>query len=283
MLERIIGLTLISNISDFSHRRMEDSILPRVEAFCKANSLRPLLIVYAGSIANGVASTPVNDHDVRGIVVRSLEAYVTLDEVSRKVDSFSLDEGSLDLQLWDVRKACWLLATSNQRATEMLSSSVVLFSDSDFVNRLKKVTLANLSPFKLGMNYKSDAEAHFSKHIDKLAQVNRKKYLYYLRGVLSLLWLSENSNSRNFPPVNFDELLSAVESNLSVQAALEARKLFREKREGRFVGQLLPPVPELDALMQQHDLSLLVSKLETARPLIADFDQLIADTILKFK
>jgi predicted nucleotidyltransferase len=37
--------------------------------------------------------------------VRPLLEYVTLDEPRRKVESFSLEEGNLDLQLWDIRKA----------------------------------------------------------------------------------------------------------------------------------------------------------------------------------
>lgn len=93
-----------------------------------------------------------SDEDVRVIVVQNFSQYVMLDEPVRKIDSCSLMERTLDLQLWDVRKALHLLWTSNQSAMDMHFSPIVLHcEDVTLLEELQSVTMSNLSPSKAGL------------------------------------------------------------------------------------------------------------------------------------
>lgn len=257
---------------------MEPQLLDRIQSFCRAHHLTLLLAVVCGSRANGVASQR-SDFDVRGIVVRPFVAYVTIVDTVRKEDSFSLEDGDLDLQLWDIRKAMSLLATSNQRAVEMLFSPLVLFQDAELIPVLQRLARQNVSPDKLAFFYMNDCHVHFKKHIDGQTQVDRKRYIYVTRGLLSVLWLA---HCHELPPANLDQLLTGMESHLSAEFVQETRQLYDEKRKGKFVEfPLLPRIDAIDMAVGKVDMNNLVQQCasRTVRPNIEAFDELLAKVI----
>jgi predicted nucleotidyltransferase len=51
-------------------------------------------------------NSPGSDYDVRGVVVRRFVDYVSLDEPLRKLDSWSVEQGELDLQVTKAKGFC---------------------------------------------------------------------------------------------------------------------------------------------------------------------------------
>lgn len=216
---------------------------------------------------------------MRGVVARPLVEYVTLDEPRRKVESFGLEEGRVDLQLWDIRKACALLASSNQRALEMLLSPLVVAVHGEARARLQELWARHGSLHRLALHYVNDAELHWSKFIaPAAATLDGKKYLFLARSICSIVYIAEHGA---LPPIVFAELLGATRHAVGEGVAAELERLMAAKRQST-VGQW-PRVALLDAWYAGAGLA------ERARAVAArhseaaqgEFDALIANVILK--
>ncbi len=253
------------------------AVAARVQQFCRDNRLQLLFATCTGSRAMGLAG-PHSDFDVRGVVVRRLLEYVTLDEPRRKVESFSLEEGNIDLQLWDIRKACALVAASNQRALEMLVSPFSVVSGAA-QERMRELWRRHGSLHRLALHFVNDAELHWSKFIaSNAATLDGKKYLFLARSICSIVFIAER---RELPPLVLAELVAATRHALGPEVEAELRRLMAAKREGK-VGDW-PRVPALDAWYQGAALAELARRVEPRHSEAgqSEFDELIEEEIKK--
>lgn len=99
-------------------------ITSRLSGLEKAEVVRVGYAVESGSRAWGFASVD-SDYDVRFLYVRKPEWYFSVN-VERRRDVIELPiDGDLDINGWDLRKACQLLRKSNPPLLEWLHSPIV--------------------------------------------------------------------------------------------------------------------------------------------------------------
>jgi hypothetical protein len=55
-----------------------EELLPTVLEVCKQHNVTLIFACLSGSFPNGVGTNGVSDFDIRGVVVRDLEAYISL-------------------------------------------------------------------------------------------------------------------------------------------------------------------------------------------------------------
>jgi predicted nucleotidyltransferase len=108
-------------------------------------------------------------------------------------------------KVWDVRKACALLASSNQRALEMLFSELVLIDRFGFGGKLQEVVRGCLSLSRLALHFVNDAEMHYSRFIAPMTLLDCKKYVFLMRSVLSIRAIEV---TRALPPISYSDLVS---------------------------------------------------------------------------
>lgn len=85
------------------------AIRSRLDALARERDVRVLFAVESGSRAWGLAS-PDSDYDVRAVIVRPEDAYLS---VSQPSEDMAFIEGDFDLSAWDLRKFLRLLRKSN--------------------------------------------------------------------------------------------------------------------------------------------------------------------------
>jgi predicted nucleotidyltransferase len=253
--------------------------LSEILAFCSENGLCLLFASVTGSRAMGLQSA-ASDFDVRGVVVRSLADYVTLDEPRRKLDSWGYERKSMDLQLWDIRKACSLLASSNQRALEMLFSPLEVFDLDGFGDKLKARALSCLSLSRLALHFVNDAEMHYSRFICPFEKLDCKKYIFLLRSVFAIRCILAK---KHMPPINYDELMKGAGDCMTKETENVLIRLLMLKRSGDTLEK--PREPLLEQFYLASDLGSLAKQIvETKSDAAAavgkdHFDLLIVDVL----
>jgi uncharacterized protein len=199
------------------------------------------VVLYAaesGSRAWGFAS-PDSDFDVRFLHVHPRDWYLTLAE-ERDVIERPLDERSVDLAGWDIRKALRLLLRSNPALYEWLVSPIV-YVDSPLRAELKALFEAAASPRAVAHHYWSIARGQWRSNIDGRNEVRLKKYFYLVRPLLSLAWVVQHKEP---PPMSIGDLLDGSDLPPAPRRAVET--LLREKRATPELGAR-PPIREIDA------------------------------------
>lgn len=214
-----------------------NAIRNRLSAIEQENSVRILLASESGSRAWGFAS-PNSDYDVRGIYVRSVEWYLSIN-VENKRDVIEVSEGELDIALWDLRKALKLGAKSNPALFEWFVSPHVYIdtAESHYIS-------AQLAPFysprRAAYHYRQMAKNNFDRYLQG-NRVKLKKFLYVVRPILVLHWLSEIHFSHDsiVPPILFSVLFdeSVRRGNIRDNVAYEIVKLVERKCAGDELGE----------------------------------------------
>jgi hypothetical protein len=216
---------------------MRAHIVARLAAVAAEEGVRILYAVESGSRAWGFPS-PDSDFDVRFVYVHRRDWYVSLAE-PRDVIERPLDEKSVDLTGWDIRKGLRLLLRSNPALYEWLVSPIV-YSDSPLRAELGSLFEAHASPRALAHHYWSIARGQWRSEIEGRAQVRLKKYLYVVRPLLSLAWVAERGTP---PPMAIGDLLAQSALPATARTAIET--LLREKRETPELGAR-PPIAAID-------------------------------------
>ncbi len=254
----------------------EENLL-EIERFCSENNLVLLFASVTGSRAMGLCSED-SDFDVRGVVVRKLSDYVTLDEPRRKIDSWAFERGKIDFQVWDIRKACSLLASSNQRALEMLFSPLVVVDNHGFGKKLKEKSQSCLSLSRLALHFVNDADMHFTRFISPQNNgLDQKKYIFLLRSIFAIRTILQEGT---LPPINYAELIRRGNYDGSVpENVMDALKAVLDlKRKGMTQDQ--PRVPILENYYLSCDLASMAKKVPSSEDAgKSHFDELIARTI----
>lgn len=212
---------------------MEKLICSKLHEIEKENNVKILLAVESGSRAWGFAS-PDSDYDVRFIYVRPKEDYLRLENV-RDVIELPIDD-VLDINGWDLQKTLRLLYKSNPTLFEWFSSPIV-YLETDFADRFRKIMGEYFSTKKSLYHYISMAEGNYREYL-KTEMVRAKKYFYVLRPVLTCRWILERGTQ---PPMLFRELM---ESELPKELVPEVEKLLDLKMNSPEIKE----IPRVDRI-----------------------------------
>jgi predicted nucleotidyltransferase len=177
--------------------------------------------------------------------------------------------------LWDIRRVCNLLNQSNQRAWEMFNSGIVLFRRENTMVEMRQIAESSLSLQKLGFNYLSDCEIHYERHL-KISPLNRKKYIYLVRGFLSILYLRK---FQSVPPVNLFHLARAVAEE--VDCMVEIEQLFVDKKAGKFINVKSDKIPQIETFYLSRDWKAQVLALPTKNADKRAFDRFMKKCVLE--
>ena len=180
---------------------MKELIVSKLKQIEKEQNVKILLAVESGSRAWGFAS-PDSDYDVRFIYVRPAKDYLRLEKTRDVIELPIHDE--LDINGWDLQKTLRLLYRSNPTLFEWFSSPIV-YLETDFADRFRKVMMDYFSIKKSLYHYISMAEGNYREYL-KGEMVKAKKYFYVLRPVLACQWVLDRSTP---PPMLFSELAAA--------------------------------------------------------------------------
>jgi hypothetical protein len=194
-----------------------------------------LYAVESGSRAWGFESRD-SDYDVRFIYARAALDYLRI-RPARDVIELPI-AGDLDVNGWDIVKALNLFRSSNPTLLEWLRSPIVYREQGAFAESLRALTMESVSKRRMGYHYLSMAGGQFRDYIDGRSEVSSKKYLYALRPLLCLNWITQYGTP---PPTAVKEMIPA----LSLPAAVLDRlnELIARKMSGGEVG--LGPADEV--------------------------------------
>lgn len=231
-----ISSTILSHLEDIEHQY----------------DVRVLLAVESGSRARGLFSDE-SDWDVRFVYVNKLDWYLNVNE-ERDVIEEMFDD-NIDMVGWELRKTLRLFQKSNPSLMEWLHSPVVYRADEKFLSRMRAMEPVYFNPIKTMYHY----ESLYIKHDKRYLQDSTnplKRFLHYLRGILSCRWLEQH---KTMPPVLFSELVKATVDDDSIRQKINV--LIALKRQTKENDNL-----EVDA-----------SLVEYARKLAKHFEQTIPD------
>ena len=218
---------------------MRKKIKEQLRRIEDAENIKILLAVESGSRAWGFAS-PDSDYDVRFVYIRSLEDYLRLDAI-RDVIELPIDD-VLDINGWDVQKTLRLLHKSNPTLFEWFSSPIV-YLETDFADRFRKIMGEYFSTKKSLYHYISMAEGNYREYL-KTEMLRTKKYFYVLRPVLACRWILEKGTP---PPMLFRELM---ESELPKELVPEVEKLLDLKMNSPEIKEI-PRVDKINEYLNE--------------------------------
>ncbi|MBQ1730856.1 MAG: nucleotidyltransferase domain-containing protein [Bacteroidales bacterium] len=231
---------------------INSTILSYLEDIEHQYDVRVLLAVESGSRARGLFSDE-SDWDVRFVYVNKLDWYLNVNE-GRDVIEEMFDD-NIDMVGWELRKTLRLFQKSNPSLMEWLHSPFIYRADEDFLSRMRAMEPVYFNPIKTMYHY----ESLYIKHDKRYLQDSTnplKRFLHYLRGILSCRWLEQH---KTMPPVLFSELVKATVDDDSIRQKINV--LIALKRQTKENDNL-----EVDA-----------SLVEYARKLAEHFEQTIPD------
>ena len=228
------------------------TILSHLEDIERKYDVRVLLAVESGSRARGLFSDE-SDWDLRFVYVNKLDWYLNVNE-ERDVIEEMFDD-NIDMVGWELRKTLRLFQKSNPSLMEWLHSPVIYRADEKFLSRMRALEPKYFNPIKTMYHYESLYIKHDKRYLQD--SVNPlKRFLHYLRGILSCRWLEEH---KTMPPVLFEELVqSTVEDEVIRQKINDLIALKRQTK-------------------QNDNLEVDASLVEYARHLADHFEQTISD------
>lgn len=243
-------------------KQMREKIQAQLRRIEVQEKVRILFAAESGSRAWGFAS-PDSDYDVRFIYIRSQQDYLKL-KLDRDVIGLPLDP-VLDINGWDLQKTLRLLHKSNPSLFEWISSPII-YLETAFADRLRKLTGNYFSPKKAIYHYISMAEGNYREYL-KSDVVKAKKYFYVLRPVLACSWILHRKTP---PPMRFSELM---EAELPEHLMPDVKQLFELKIKAPEV-KLIPKIPVINSYLEESiaDIRSVVNSLEDA--FLPDWEEL---------
>jgi len=204
---------------------MKDRILTLLHNMEEKHGIRILMAVSYGSRSFGYASAE-SDWDVRFIYINQPEWYFSIAKTDDSV-KLMLDDEKLDIEGYDLKKALSLLAKTNPNESDWLHAKDYLIVDRDFLQTMQAFEAQCYNRHHAMYHFYSISLKHNQRYLEK--EVTLKRFVYYMRGLLSCRWLEQNGSH---PPVIVDELIDAtVRDNESVRE--KAHHLLELKRMGR--------------------------------------------------
>ena len=215
----------------------------RLATLEQEHDVRVLYAAESGSRAWGFPS-PDSDFDVRFIYAHPSDWYFSVLE-RRDVIETPLDDLSLDVSGWDLRKALRLFLKSNPALYEWLVSPIGYRDEGGLAHALRRLAEQGYSRRALAQHYLKLAETKKRRSQDQGEMVGIKKYLYTLRPLFALCWLRERET---LPPMALPEIVEGIALHPEVRRALE--DLLDVKSRTKEQG-LVPRSPPLDRWIAQ--------------------------------
>lgn len=204
---------------------MKERILTLLHDLERKHGIRILMAVSYGSRSFGYASAE-SDWDVRFIYIHQPEWYFSIAKTDDSV-KLMLDDEDIDMEGYDLKKALSLLAKTNPNESDWLHAKDYLIVDEDFLKAMQAFEAQCYNLHHAMYHFCSISLKHNQRYLEK--EVTLKRFVYYMRGLLSCRWLEQNGSH---PPVIVDELIDAtVRDNESVRE--KAHHLLELKRMGR--------------------------------------------------
>ena len=219
---------------------MRKTILAELEKAETVHGVRILHAVESGSRAWGFAS-PDSDYDVRFIYVRPAEDYIRLDE-PRDVIEWKND-GLLDINGWDLKKALGQFARGNATLFEW-SGSPVVYRTTDTWDQIRSAAEAYFSEKAAVNHYYGTAMKTWADHLTG-ETVRYKKYFYALRPLLAAQYIERY---HAVPPVLFHDLLQ-LEMEPSLRKAVDT---LLEKKKNTTEGEYNPHIPAVQDFIRDE-------------------------------
>ena len=219
---------------------MRETILAELEKTETVHRVRILHAVESGSRAWGFAS-PDSDYDVRFIYVRPAEDYIRLDE-PRDVIEWKND-GLLDINGWDLKKALGQFARGNATLFEW-SGSPVVYRTTDTWDQIRSAAEAYFSEKAAVNHYYGTAMKTWADHLTG-ETVRYKKYFYALRPLLAAQYIERY---HAVPPVLFHDLLQ-LEMEPSLRKAVDT---LLEKKKNTTEGEYNPHIPAVQDFIRDE-------------------------------
>ena len=228
---------------------MKKHILSRLSGLEKAEVVRVFYAVESGSRAWNFASSD-SDYDVRFLYVRRPDWYFSVN-VEHRRDVIELPiEDSLDINGWDLRKACQLFRKSNPPLLEWLHSPIVYRDRFGVAKRLRELLPLFFSATACSYHYLAMAKNNYRGYLSG-HQVWTKKYFYLLRPLLAIRWIELGLG---IPPTEFSAMLEATVESPEVLSEIEA--LLAAKRHGKELdlGPRIDPIHEfIENELRRHE------------------------------
>jgi len=216
--------------------RMSRVILDLLEEIEIENDVHVVFACESGSRAWGFASDD-SDYDVRFIYVNRPEWYLS---INNRRDVIELPiENDLDINGWDLKKALNLFRKSNPPLIEWLGSPIVYQEVTPIASWMRDLLPTYYSPQSCIYHYLHMAKRNFREYLRRKI-VLRKKYLYVIRPIVSILWTERDMG---ISPTIFQTAVDAVIDDSIVREAIN--HLLDDKRSGKEMGYG-PIIPELN-------------------------------------
>lgn len=212
---------------------MVDALRRIINALVQLESEQGISIIYAcesGSRAWGFPSND-SDYDVRFIYHRPASEYLKL-KAPRDVIELPIDD-DLDINGWDIYKACELLRKTNPPLLEWLGSQIVYKEESEAANTMRELSQICFNPRACAEHYLSMTTRSYKDYINNREKVRKKKYLYALRPILCAHWVLLN---KAMPPTLFEDVIDGVEISKGLCDAI--RELIASKRDERETSEI---------------------------------------------
>jgi len=203
---------------------MEAAIMKHLTAIEQKYAVKILYACESGSRAWGFASTN-SDYDVRFLYIHPRDWYLSIHE-KRNIIEY-MDDGVLDINGWDIRKALRLLHKANAALREWLHSPIVYLAQQMASQLLLELAQKAFLPETLCHHYLSMARKNLAT-IKDAPQAKLKTYLYALRPLLCCQWIIERNTQ---PPMLIDELLPACLPEQDTQLGEFVTHMLRLKRQ----------------------------------------------------
>lgn len=195
-----------------------------------------------------------SDYDVRFLYLNQPDWYLSI-EVEDRPDVFELPiVDNLDINGWDLRKALQLLKKSNPPLLEWLNSPIVYLEMPEIAAQLRKLIPKFYSPIACGYHYLHMVQGNYREYL-KGDEVWLKKYLYILRPLLAIRWITEENSA---VPMEFDTLVNRFVKEKPLRRSIE--ELLRRKKEGQELDRG-PKIHEISDFIERE-----LSRLETQMP-----------------
>jgi len=193
-----------------TEHKMHQALQAEIKDLELEYGIEVLLAVEYGSRAWGLEHAG-SDYDIRLIYRDPVHQAFSLFQDRETISRPTMVEGvEVDLTCWSLPKALKLATVSNPQLNEFLACPVKYRSDDIFIDDLTRICNA-ASPRVMAHYYRGSAKKNLLQKICDCPQVDVKATLQMLRGTLSAQWIVQNPGQGNFPPIDFETLLDAVD------------------------------------------------------------------------
>ncbi len=219
---------------------MRDTIRSELRKIVEKHHVRILYAAESGSRAWGFAS-PDSDYDVRFIYVRPAADYLRLKEPRDVIEW--VNDGLLDINGWDLKKALAQFARGNATLYEWSHSPVVYATTPEWES-VEHVSAAYFSEKAAIFHYYGTAMSTWSTSLTGKT-VKYKKYFYALRPLLAANYIERY---HQVPPVRFDDLMK-MEMDAQLRATIEE---LLEIKKRTTEGEENPHMPVIRSFLEQE-------------------------------